>query len=120
MITTAQSQKPAIDPHIPTELLAAEHAAIGAHIEKLREKQERLRAEILNRLDFGTHPAGSLRVQIQHNRRLDPAKVQATYPVVSYPELYRPALDTAAVKRHIAPAELDTFYVEGAPKVIIS
>ena len=54
---------------------------------------------------------------MQHNRRLNPGRFQQAFPVAQYPYLYKPAVDTTAIKEHLAPKALDAFYDEGRPVV---
>lgn len=75
--------------------------------------------EAIRALGYGNHDAGAWTVQVQHNRRLDPRAIEAAYPVTQHPELYKPAVDTTAVKRHIAAIDLEDFYVESTARVVV-
>lgn len=68
---------------------------------------------------YGNHDAGDWQLQIQHNRRLDAERISQRFPVAQYPHLYKPTIDTAAVKENFAPIELEKFYIEGAAKVVV-
>lgn len=52
-------------------------------------------------------------------RRLNTAALANAYPVVSWPDLYTPTLNTAAVKKHLSEKTLEDegFYTEGTPTV---
>jgi hypothetical protein len=76
--------------------------------------QDRLRT-----LEYGNHDAGDWTVQVQHNRRLDAARIAERYPVAQYPHLYEPKISTAAVKEYFAPVELEQYQIEGAPKLVV-
>lgn len=67
----------------------------------------------------GTHAAGRWSVQVRSSRRLDARAVEAAYPVAQHPELYKPAIDTTALKDHIAPVDLDQFYVDNRPSIVV-
>lgn len=116
---------------IPTEAVTppteAELAELGQEYLDLLEMQ----AEITTRMDeikaafralpFGAHMAGDhLKVSIQHNVTRDDARFREAFPFESFPHYYKPAVDTATVKRELAPAVLEQFQVEGAPKVVTS
>ncbi|WP_425837038.1 hypothetical protein [Microbacterium sp. PA5] len=68
---------------------------------------------------IGTHRAGAYTVQVRAGRRLDAKAVAEAYPVAQHPELYKPAIDTASLKAHVAAVELDKFYVDNTPSVVI-
>jgi hypothetical protein len=91
----------------------------------LKERADHIAQEIaliddrLRTHDFGNHDAGEYQLQVQHNRRLDAAAIEARFPVAQYPHLYKPAVNTAALKENFAPVELEKFYVEGAPKIMV-
>ncbi len=52
-------------------------------------------------------------------RRLNTSAIASAYPVVSWPDLYTPTLNTAAVKKYLSEKTLEEqgFYTEGAPTV---
>lgn len=52
-------------------------------------------------------------------RRLNTSAIASAYPVVSWPDLYTPTLNTAAVKKHLSEKTLEDegFYTEGTPTV---
>ena len=52
---------------------------------------------------------GDVTVNIRETRTLDPAKFEKAFPVAEHSVLYKLAIDTAAVKEHIAPKDLDRY-----------
>ncbi len=52
-------------------------------------------------------------------RRLNTSAIASAYPVISWPDLYTPTLNTAAVKKHLSEKTLEEqgFYTEGMPTV---
>lgn len=57
------------------------------------------------------------KVSTSPNRRLDDKRLMNDFPEGDHPNLYKVALDSAAVKRAIAPDELDAYYNEGEPRL---
>lgn len=92
---------------------------------ELKERIELLTQEVtliderIREQGFGRFPVGEWDVNVQHNRRLDPALIEAKYPVTQYPQFYKPVISTDAIKEHIAPAQLEAFYVEGKARVVV-
>ncbi|MDL5351131.1 hypothetical protein [Microbacterium sp. zg-YB36] len=76
-------------------------------------------SRLLEEHSYGTHDAGDWSLIVSHNRRLNPEAIQARYPVAQFPHLYKPAVNTEAVKKHIAPVELDELYSEGKPRLVV-
>ncbi|WAC65158.1 hypothetical protein OVA14_07090 [Agrococcus sp. SL85] len=75
----------------------------------------------LRDLGYGSHPYAGVRVSIEHNRRLDADRFQRAYPPATHAALYKVTVapDLTAIKEQIAPADLDAFYNEGTPKVVV-
>jgi hypothetical protein len=92
----------------------------------IRQAADKARADEIKAklatLPFGSLSAadGLLKVSIQHNRRRDDAAFMQAFPFEKFPELYKPTLDTAAIKNEIAPADLEPFTVESTPKVLVT
>ncbi|WP_263121150.1 hypothetical protein [Cellulomonas sp. RIT-PI-Y] len=100
--------------------LAAELAKREESIAADKERVEEIKATLRRRLGVGTHNTGAHSVQVRAGaRRLNATRVAAAFPVVEHPELYKPTLDTAAVKAHIAPVALTEFQDEGTPTVVV-
>lgn len=103
-----------IEQLVTTEVKLADEAAAIA------ERREQIKAQLLAKLEPGTHQAGPYQVIVKAGpRRLDTAAVEAAYPVVEHPELYSPRPDTTKVKHHLAPAELERYQTVGKPQVVI-
>lgn len=103
------------------DALALEHDAITVRMAADKARLDEVKASLAT-LPFGNLAAadGRFKVAIQHNRRRDDAAVMRAFPFEQYPELYKPALDTVALKHEIAPADLEPFTVEGTPKVVVT
>lgn len=107
-------------PDLNWDALVAERAALKATAEQAVARIKDIDAELVT-LGYGTHPCAGLKVTIGHNRTLDRDAFTAAYPVKDHPALYKVTVtpDLDAVKQNIAPAALDAFYREGAPKVVV-
>lgn len=105
---------------IDLDAITAERAQLVALIDELTQRKNAIDDVYREHLVFGTHTLAGLRVSVQHNRRLDNAAIMQAYPVTACPELYKPTIDTTAVKKYIAPVDLDAFYLDGTPKVVVS
>lgn len=75
--------------------------------------------KLMRGLDYGTHDVAGLKVSVARNSRLDAAAFAAKYPVLQHPGLYKSAPDSAAIKKNLAPAEIETLSVAGEPRVTI-
>ena len=95
-------------------------AAIQEQIDTLKQELDLLTDQLREAYDYGSHTAGDYRVSIQHNKRLNTAAFEKTYPAVRFPHFYKPAVNTAAIKDYLAPVDLEKFYTEGAKKVLVS
>lgn len=75
----------------------------------------------LRDLGYGTHPYAGVRVSIERNRRLDVDRFKTAYPVAEHSDLYKVTVDPdpTMIRALIAPADLDAFYNEGTPKVVV-
>jgi len=100
------------------EQLVARRVTLREDLEYIQSQLDQIDEEIRAR-GIGNHPAGEWTVSVSPNRRLDPKRIEASYPVAQHPELYKPAVDTAAVKRHIAAIDLEDFYTEYQPRVVV-
>jgi hypothetical protein len=103
---------------IELDQLAAELVKRQAAIEADKERIETIKATLRRRLPRGTHHVGAHDVLVKAPaRRLNAARLAAAFPVTEHPELYKPAIDTTAVKHHLAPAALEQFQDAGTPTV---
>lgn len=102
------------------EALAVERTKIDEHLAQLGERKAEIDAQLRAALDVGTHDAGPYKVQVRAGaRRLNTTRFEAAFPVTQNPQFYKPRLDTAAVREHIAPSQLADFYDVGKPVVTI-
>ncbi|MFP7697139.1 hypothetical protein [Trueperella sp. LYQ143] len=62
---------------------------------------------------------GDVKITVTHPRRLDTTKIAKDYPVTSYPYLYKPQISTSDVRKHLSPADLDT-YLKPSDKPVVS
>lgn len=100
--------------------LVAERTRLKATADDAAQRIKQIDDQLRD-LGYGTHQYAGVRVSIERNRRLDVARFRDAYPVDKHPELWKVTVDpdTAAVREHIAPADLDPFYNESTPKVVI-
>ncbi|UOE45912.1 hypothetical protein [Agromyces larvae] len=101
-----------------TERLLNERAVLREQADRISQRLT-LIDDALRALGHGSHAVGPWKVQVQTNRRLDTAALASQFPAESNPHLYKAALDTEAIKQHLAPAVLDAYYRDGAPRVVV-
>lgn len=98
--------------------LAEEAVTLNAQAEQIKERLDEIKAILVNEAGAGTHTLGVHKVQIRAGvRRLNTSRLTATYPADQFPQLYKNAIDTAAVKNQFAPAALEDFYELGSAVV---
>ncbi len=97
----------------------ARRVELKEQIERYEQEVQLIDERLREAFDFGNNDAGEWTVQVQHNRRLNTAAIEAAFPVAQFPHLYRPAVDTAAVKENLAPVVLDQYYSEGTAKILV-
>jgi hypothetical protein len=106
---------------IDLEALATEYTHLTADEETIKERKDTIKAILLASFEVGAHPVGPYKVTIKAGaRRLNAARLTAAFPVTQHPELYKPVLDTTAVKEHMAPVQLAAFQDAGAPTVTVA
>ncbi len=99
------------------EKLAQEYAERTAAVSKETERIAEIKAIFLT-LGEGKHAAGTFRINIKPGSKvLDSKKLTAAFPVTQFPHLYKGVIDTAAVKQHVAPADLDQYKRQNQPSV---
>jgi hypothetical protein len=102
------------------EQLALEATKLAAEAEAIAERVATIKAIMRGRLPRGTHQLGAHVVLVKAGaRRLNATRLTTAFPFTDRPDLYKAALDTAAVKDRIAPADLAAYYDEGTPTVEI-
>jgi len=75
--------------------------------------------KILKGLDYGSHEIAGCKVTIGRNARLNAKRFEEAYPVAKYPQYYKTAPDSTAMKDELSPAELRKYQDEGEPRVTI-
>lgn len=94
---------------------------IKEHMDALAGEKAQIEGWLREHFEPGqTLEAGDYQVTISRPaRRLNTAALANAYPVVSWPDLYTPTLNTAAVKKHLSEKALEDggFYTEGTPTV---
>ena len=116
MTTTTLTEQQTAD----LEQLAMHRAKIAEEIKQLDELRKEYDEKITALAGEGTTKAGPYKVTVTRPRRLDAKALEDAYPVIDRPELYKRAIDTAAVKKHFSPADLEQFQTVGTPTVRIS
>lgn len=108
---------------INLEQAAQRILTISEQIEALTEEKGALTAAVLTQVEPGTkRDAGDYTISVgKPVQRLSATRIMLTYPVTEHPHLYKAAIDTAAVKKHLAPAVLaaEGLYDESTPRVTI-
>jgi hypothetical protein len=94
---------------------------IKQQIDSLNAEKQEIEGWLRDQFRPGqTIEAGDYQVTISRPaRRLNTTALANAYPVVSWPDLYTPTLNTTAVKKHLSEKTLEDggFYTEGAPTV---
>ena len=106
-----------LSPDVRAKALADEYTQLAEQAQHIRGRQDEIKGILADLLPAGGD-AGDHRVQVTRPRRLDESAFLQAYPVAQHPELYTPKVALVAVKHHVAPAVLDTFYVESANPVV--
>ncbi|GMA22254.1 hypothetical protein GCM10025864_44800 [Luteimicrobium album] len=123
-MTTNDIATPTSDGLTDDQLVVVEQLAIRKA--KLRDEKTSIDEEIAAidtqlraLLPDGTTQAGQLKVIVTVPARLDTKKLAEAFGPAQHPVLYRAAIDTAAVKEHMSPAQLRPFQVAGARTVTV-
>ncbi|MFD2839355.1 hypothetical protein ACFSYH_02055 [Populibacterium corticicola] len=116
---TATEQAPeASEATIRREQLVREAVKLQAEQEAIKERLDTIKTILVTDLGSGTHEVGEHKVQVREGtRRLSSTRLTKAYPADQYPQLYKTAIDTAAVKANFAPVALEDFYDVGAATV---
>lgn len=99
---------------------AARLATVRNRIEDLQSEEAALIAQIIENTPMGKTEAGDWVVSISTSRRLDTKRLEERFPVTQYPHLYRPVINTPAVRENFSPIELRQFETETSPSVKVS
>lgn len=99
-------------------VLAQRLAQFDEQIENLTQQRDQVKAAILALVPGpDTYQAGALAVQVVQSHTLDKKAIAAKYPAADHPELYEQTVSTTAVKKHLAPVDLEAFQVPSKPSV---
>lgn len=101
------------------QALTHQYTDLTYTINEATDRRKHIAEQIVALTGPGKHPVDGLTVSVTVPRRLDAKALAAAYPVTQNPILYKPTIDTAAVRKHIADAALDAFKTEGNPVVTI-
>lgn len=82
--------------------LAGELAQIQSQRKELEEREHSIKAQ-LRSVGVGKHEAGPYTVAVSENKRLDEAKLKATYPIPDWPHFYIQKPNTKIIQGSIAP-----------------
>jgi len=107
------------DDVVALEQILAEDAKLAETADRIAERRTQIRSILADKLPDGTTALAGRQVIISVPNRLDNAAIERAYPVTSYPHLYRPALDTKAVRDNIAPAQLAALTKAGQRQVTV-
>lgn len=101
------------------ERLVREYALLASEVEPMQARMDEIKKYLRASLDIGSHEISGLKVTIAKNARFDAKKAAEMYPQEQYGDFYKTSLDSAAVKRAVAPAVYEALSTEGEPRVTI-
>ncbi|GAA1333810.1 hypothetical protein GCM10009592_28350 [Brachybacterium rhamnosum] len=104
------------------EQYAMHRAKLAEEIKNLEDLRKEYDDKIADLAGDGTTHAGAYKVTVTRAKRLDTKKLEAAYPVIQHPELYKQAIDTAKAKAaaELGQLTLADFQTTGSPTVRIS
>ena len=101
------------------EQLVREYAELEARIGPDLARMDEIKKYLRGDLDYGSHEISGCKVSIGRNARFNAKRFEAAYPPVEYPQYYKPAPNTAAIKDDLSANQLREFQDEGDPRVTI-
>ena len=103
------------------DALVAERARLKADADDATTRIKEIDNVLREQLTYGKHPHAGVTVSIEHNRRINEGRFRDAYPVDRHPDLWKVTVapDLTKIRDVIAPADLDSFYDEGQPKVVV-
>lgn len=121
MTTTTTAQVPLDDDTLlRIEQLAIEDVKLRDEETAIKERRDQIKSILRTLVPVGaTQPAGPYKVIVTSPAKLDTAALAKAYPVATHHELYKPTLDTAAVRKHLAPIDLEQYSTHGTPVVTV-
>ncbi|MBD5787133.1 hypothetical protein IF650_13175 [Cellulosimicrobium terreum] len=104
---------------VALEQLVLEDTKLAEDEERIKARRATIRAVLAKNLDPGTTDLADHKVIVSTPARLDSKALGDAFPVGRHPELYKPALDTTAVRHHLSPAVLEEYTRAGSTTVTI-
>jgi hypothetical protein len=101
------------------EQLAIEDVKLRDEEAAIKERRDEIKSILRTLVPVGTTPAGTYKVIVTDPAKLDTKALAEAYPVTSHHHLYKPTLDTAAVRKHVAPVDLEKYTTHGTPVVTV-
>lgn len=108
----------AADERTALEQLVLEYTKLAETKEHVEERQAQIRAVLASKLDVDTHELAGRKVIVSAPERLDSKKLERAFPAAAYPQLYKTAIDTRAVRDNIAGVVLATEYTMTGSKTV--
>lgn len=99
--------------------LVREYLHLAEQVEPLQGRMDEIRKVLRADLPQGSHKIAGATVQVARNARMDMAAFAAQFPVLSNPGLYKAVPDPDAIKRQLAPMQIEALQVEGEPRLVI-
>ena len=100
--------------------LVTEYLANAETIEQLENRQKQIKEMLAELLPEGGTIDGHKVAIVAAPGRLDTKRLAAAFPPNEFPQLYKIAPDTTAIKQHVAPTVLESYKTYGQPQVRIS
>ncbi|MBE9924453.1 hypothetical protein G8C93_00915 [Cellulosimicrobium cellulans] len=104
---------------VQLEQLVLEDTKLAEDEERIKARRATIRSVLARHLDAGTTDLADHKVIVSMPSRLDAKALGEAFPVAQHPELYKPALDTTAVRHHLSPAVLEQYTRAGSTTVTI-
>lgn len=103
-----------------TEELVARRVYITEQLARLTDEKAQIDEKLRTSNGFGKTPAGEWTLTLSHNRTFDAKRFAERFPVAMYPQYYEAKPAVTEIKQFIPPAELDSYYNEGAAIVKVA
>lgn len=91
--------------------LEYERAPIEARMNEIKK--------VLRDLDYGSHQIAGATVSVSRNARLDSKKFADMFPIEQFPNLWKTAPDTTALRQTQPPAVVEALQSVGEPRITI-
>ena len=104
---------------VALEQLVLEDTKLAENEERIKARRATIRSVLARHLDAGTTDLADHKVIVSTPARLDAKALGEAFPVAQHPELYKPTLDTSAVRHHLAPTVLEQYTRAGSTTVTI-